>query len=91
MQVVALNILTIDEDLTKLWIIESHQQADQGGLALAGFSNDGDVVISIDLQVEALEDPLLLPCGVSEPDILELDLTLGATLLKRQLVFLIFT
>ena len=90
MQVVTLDILAINQNLTKLWVIESHEQANQGGFALAGLANNSDVVIGVDLEVEALEDPLLLPSGVSEPDIPEFNFTFGATLLKLHLVLLIF-
>ncbi len=61
----------IDENRAEFNIVESHHKVDEGRLALARFTHNGDVVLSFDLQVQALEDPLLEAGGVAEPDILE--------------------
>ncbi len=65
------HIDAIDEHCAELNIVESHHKIDKGRLALARFTHNGDVVISFDLQVQALEDPLLKAGGIAEPDILK--------------------
>lgn len=69
------DIDAINEHLAKLWIVKAHDQANEGWLALAWLTNNGNVVFLIDLKIETLEDPLLQFCGIAEPNIFELNLS----------------
>jgi hypothetical protein len=57
--------------LPEVWVVEPHNQADQRRLALAGLTYDCNIILGIDFEIKALKYPLVAPCGVPEPDILE--------------------
>jgi len=54
-----LDIDIVNENRSKLRVIETHDERDESGLALTGLTNDRDVIFRVDCQVETLEDPLL--------------------------------
>lgn len=54
-----LDIDVVNENRSKLRVIETHDERDESGLALTGLTNDRDVIFRVDCQVETLEDPLL--------------------------------
>lgn len=74
LQVVLLDVDSINQDLTKLGLVESEQQKHNCGLALAGLSHESDVVHRVNRQVEAAQNPLLGPSWVAEPNIFEFNL-----------------
>lgn len=57
-----------------MWLVEALDEFDDGGLTGAALSDEGDVLTSLYVEIEVLED-LGLALGVSEADIHELDLT----------------
>ena len=59
--------------MSELGIVESHDECNEGGLALAGLTNDSNVVSGVDFEVKALENPLLETRWVPEPNIFEFD------------------
>ena len=73
-QVVVSHIHPIDGDLPIVNIIETPDQGDYGAFATPRLSNECNCLAWMDLQVETSEHPVILSCGVSEPDIVELDL-----------------
>lgn len=74
-KVEVLHVNAIDQHLAEIRVVEAHNQTDKRRLALAGLTNDSDVVLGVDLEVKALEDPLVSARWVSEPNILEFDLS----------------
>ena len=77
-QVVISHIHPIDGNLSIVNIIEPHYQRDDGAFATARLSNECNCLTWMDFQVETSEHPVILPRGVSEPDIVELDLAFEA-------------
>lgn len=86
MEVEVSDVLAVKKDLSVVNIVESHHQINEGALTTARFTYQGHIFIRVDCDVEASENELLLPCGVPEPDVLELDLALNFGKIKR-LVF----
>lgn len=82
------DVSAIKENLSKVWIIETHHKVDEGTLAAAGLTDKCDRLIWIDGQTEAPKDKLILPGWVPEPDISELNLSLDRIFVK--LLFLTF-
>ena len=69
----SLDINAVDKNLAELRIVESHDESNKSGLALARLTYDSNVVFRVDFQVKALENPLLKTGWVAEPNIFKLD------------------
>lgn len=71
MQIVVLNVSSIKKNLSKINIIESHQQRNKCTFATTTLSYQGHGFFWIYGQVESSKDPILFSCRISEPYIFE--------------------
>ena len=66
--------------MSELRIVESHDQVDECRFARSRLADNSYGFIRVDLQIEALKDPLVQASRVAEPDVLKLDLALKLSL-----------
>ena len=59
------------QDAAELRIVEAQQQLEQGGLAAAGWADDGDRLARCDLEREIVQRALLAPRRIGKDDALE--------------------
>ena len=57
--IVLFNVNAVDENISKVSIIEPHQKINEGTFALTRLTNDRDAVFWINLQVKTFKYPLL--------------------------------
>jgi len=66
-KVVFFNVDAVDQDLSKVNVVEAHQQVHKGALAAARLAYQGNAFIWIDLKIKASKDEIFLSGWVSEP------------------------
>src|SRR5690554_3492235 len=67
------NVLAVDEDATRLHVIEPQQKVDESGLSRAGATYHAELFTRLDDEAQILNDAALL--AVVEADIVEDDAT----------------
>lgn len=74
-QVVGLDVDSVQVDCSELWVIETHHQVHEGTLTATGLTDEGDGFIWINGHCQPFQDEVIFSCWVSEPHIEELNLS----------------
>src|SRR6266446_1825183 len=79
LQIDGSNVLAVEKNLAALNIVKAQEQGNQGGLAGAGMSDDGEGLPGLDAEGYIAQNPIfvggLRSVAIAEPDVAKFDLT----------------